>query len=494
MQTEDFPERELLPYPFGSPRDILTALFRQKIKILIVFLGVLLGVAGWVYSKDTLYEARATIILKFGREHIFRPEIGEVNQIVRFNESAAVNSELKILESKDLARRAVIAIGVQNIYPELMGQSDEVQEWQIEVATSKFLGNLKGESNGGGTNVLEIGFSHKKPKVAAMALNVLIDVLKEKHLQVFSDPKSAFLVQRLEEYREDLDDADNKLHDFKERHDLSSPLEDQQRRLLDQRAHLDSENKTINNQLQGLLGKVASLEHQMKSIPRQIPLSTTEQGGTIDKAKADLFSLERELHGLRAKYTLNSAPIQNIKNEIELVKEFIRTETNRGGAKSITSGKNPIFQELEVTHLTSLSELKTLQASNRVIIGQIQELDKKIQRLDTLKEELTGLARIRVTADENFTLYVKKVEEAKVSEEMDQMKMSNIKVIQSADIPSAAAGRPKKTKMIIGALFGMIMSLGLGFVFEYFQGGYTRPDQAAEDLGLPVLASFGQKG
>ena len=164
MQTEDFSERELLPYPFGSPRDILTALFRQKIKILIVFLGVLLGVAAWVYSKDTLYEARATIILKFGREHIFRPEIGEVNQIVRFNESAAVNSELKILESKDLARRAVKAIGVQNIYPELMGQSDEVQEWQIEVATSKFLGNLKGESNGGGTNVLEIGFSHKKPK------------------------------------------------------------------------------------------------------------------------------------------------------------------------------------------------------------------------------------------------------------------------------------------------------------------------------------------
>jgi len=30
-------------------------------------------------------------------------------------------------------------------------------------------------------------------------------------------------------------------------------------------------------------------------------------------------------------------------------------------------------------------------------------------------------------------------------------------------------------------------------VFEYLQGGYTRPDQAAEDLGLPVLAFFGQK-
>ena len=81
-------------------------------------------------------------------------------------------------------------------------------------------------------------------------------------------------------------------------------MEDQQRRLLDQRARLDTDNKTINNKLQGLVGKIASLEHQMKSIPQQIPLSTTEQGGTIDKAKADLFSLERQLHGLRAKYTL----------------------------------------------------------------------------------------------------------------------------------------------------------------------------------------------
>ncbi len=494
MQTEDIYERELLPYPFGSPRDILTALFRQKIKILLVFLVVLLGAAGWVYSKETLYEARATIILKFGREHIFRPEIGDVNQIVRFNESAAVESELKILQSKDLARRAIKAIGVQNIYPELMGEADEVQEWQIEVASSKFLGGLKPESTGGGTNVVEIGFSHKNPQVAAMGLNALIEVLKEKHLQVFSDPKSAFLVQRLEEYREDLEDAEKKLHDFKQRNDLSSPLEDQQRRLLDQRAHMDTNNKTNNNKLQGLVGKVASLKHQMKSIPQQIPLSTTEQGGTIDKAKSDLFSLERELHGLRAKYTLNSAPVQNIQNEIELVKEFIRTESNRGGDKSITSGKNPVFQELEVTHLTTLSELETLQASNEVIVGQIQALDLKIQRLDTLKEELMGLNRIRATAEENFNLYVKKVEEAKVSEEMDQMKMSNIKVIQPAEIPQMAAGRPKNTKMLMGALFGVFMSVGLGFVIEYFQGGYTRPDQAAEDLGLPVLASFSQKG
>ena len=86
------------------------------------------------------------------------------------------------------------------------------------------------------------------------------------------------------------------------------------------------------------------------------------------------------------------------------------------------------------------------------------------------------------------------MEEAKVSEEMDQLKMSNISVIQAAEVPRMPDGRTKKTKLILGAIFASIMSVGLAFVFEYLQGGYTRPDQAAEDLGLPVLASFSEKG
>lgn len=493
METEVLLEKELLPYPFGSPRDILTALFRQKIKILIVFMAIFLAVGWWVYSKETLYDAKATIILKFGREHIFRPEIGDVAQIVRFNESAAIEAERKILESKQLIRQVVEVIGVQNIYPKLMRGTDEVQKWQVKAATSKFLGNLESFADKG-ANVIEIVFSHQNPEVAAMALNVLIEELKERHLQVFSDPKAAFLVQRLGEYEKDLENAERTLQSFKEKHDLSSPLEDQQRRLLDQRSHLDMNNKTMTTQLQGLLGKIASLETQMKTVPALIPLSTTEAGGMVAKAKSELFTLKRQRQGLLIKYTEKSAPVRNIEKEIELMEAFIKTQKSGDRDTTVTRGKNPVFQNIEVARLSGLSELKTLQASSKVITGQIQKLDTNIQRLDTLREELVGFERAKANAEEYYKLYVKKVEEAKVSEEMDKLKMSNIKVIQAAEVPTNPAGRPKHIKLLLGTLFGAIMSVGLAFVFEYFQGGYTRPDQAAEDLGLPILASFGQKG
>jgi len=469
LETEFTTENELLPYPFGSPRDILTALFRQKIKILIVFITIFLSAAWWVYSKEVLYDAHATIILKFGRESIYRPEIGDVNQIVRFNESAAVDSERKILESRDLARRVIEKIGVEQIYPDLLKLSEKVRPAHIEIATTIFKGNLE-TSSPKGTNVIEIQFLHPERNMAAKALNVLIEVLKDKHLQVFSDPKAAFLVQRLDQYRDDLEGTEKILQEFKKQHDLSSPLEDQQRRLLDQRARLDGDYKTIKNKLEGLVGKIASLDGHMKTILDNIPVSTVTEGGNLEKAKADLFALKRQEHELLTKYTETSFPVLNLRKEISNLEQFILAEQKNERTNTIASGKKAMYSQLESERLGAMSETTTLQASGHVIALQIEDLDKKIQRLDQLGEELVGLERKHSAAEENYKLYVKKVEEAKVSEEMDQLKMSNISVIQSADVPRMPFGRPVKTKLLLGFVFAILGSVGLGLYLSIYKG------------------------
>ena len=493
METEERAEEELLPYPFGSPRDILTAFFKQKNIIFVTFLVTFLGVAGWIYSQDTLYEASSTLVLKFGREHIFRPEVGQVDQIVQFDQNAAVESELKILKSKDLVRRVVQAIGVETLYPDFLKSTREVQPHHIEGATSKFLGNLEAAGTKG-TNLIEITFLHEQPEIAAQALNHLVETLKEKHLQVFSDPKASFLISRLQDYEKDLKNAERDLQAFKLEHDLSSPLDAQQARLLDQQVQLDTNYKTIKHQLQGLASKVSSVESQMKDIPEYVPISTTEGEGILAKARADLFDLRRREQALLTKYTAMSAPVKNLQKEIALVEQFVSEQEKGERDKRVTSGKNPIFQKLEIERFEALSDLKTFKASSEVIEKQIEDLDQRLSRLDLLNKELVELERKRRTAEENYKLYVQKVEEAKVSEEMDHLKMSNIGVIQMAEVPRKPAGRPLSFLLLVGAIFGTIVGVGLGFVSEYFHGGYTRPDQAAEDLGLPVLASFSHKG
>ncbi|MDH3772230.1 MAG: hypothetical protein OET79_14750 [Nitrospirota bacterium] len=152
-----------------------------------------------------------------------------------------------------------------------------------------------------------------------------------------------------------------------------------------------------------------------------------------------------------------------------------------------------MYSQLEANRLKAMSESMTLEESGHVIALQIEDLDKKIQRLDDLNKELIVLERQRVADEKNYNLYLTRVEEAKVSEEMDRLKMANISVIQLAEIPKIPSGRSPKLLLILGAIFGVLAGTGFGLLLEYFQGGFTRPDQAAEDLGLPVLASFSQK-
>ena len=92
-----------------------------------------------------------------------------------------------------------------------------------------------------------------------------------------------------------------------------------------------------------------------------------------------------------------------------------------------------MYSQLEKERLGAMSETTTLEASSHVIALQIKDLDKKIQRLDELNKELIVLERQRAADEQNYQLYLKKVEEAKVSEEMDRLKMSNISVIQAAE-------------------------------------------------------------
>jgi len=493
METEAI-EREGLPYPFGNARDILTAFFRQKYVILTVFIFIFSGIAAWIYFSDTFYEAKASLILKFGREHIIRPEVGNM-QVSRFNDESVALSEISILTSRDLAKRVVSALGVHNIYPEYWSstpKNPEKAERAVEAAAGILLARLLPEHIKD-SNVIEISFLHTEPQMAATVLNTLIEFLKEKHLQVFSDPKASFLTKQLQAYQEQLEKSEENLQDFKRKHDLSSPLVEQQSRLLNQRSSLDSNYKTIKNQLQGLTGKIASLDTQMKTILENIPVSSVEEGGNLEKAKADLFALKREEQKLLTKYTETSFPVLNLRKEIDSVEKFILAEQKNERANTVASGKKAMYSQLEKERLGAVSEVTTLQASSHVIALQIEDLDKKIQRLDDLNKELVVLERQRAADEQNYQLYLKKVEEAKVSEEMDRLKMSNISVIQPAEVPRRPAGRPTDLKLILGAIFGIMMGVGFGFVLEYFEGAYTRPDQAGEDLGLPVLASFSQK-
>ena len=97
-------------------RDLLTVFFKHKAAILTVFFVTSMTAAIAAFVLPPTYEATSTLLIKIGREHIYRPEVGAINPTVVVDREATVNSEVRIATSRDLVHRTLAAMTVKEVY------------------------------------------------------------------------------------------------------------------------------------------------------------------------------------------------------------------------------------------------------------------------------------------------------------------------------------------------------------------------------------------
>ncbi len=471
-------------------RDILTVLFKYKHIIISVSFLITFGSLVLAFSQKSVYEAETSLLVKIGREHLFTSEASDSTPRMAIDIQTIVDPELTILASQDLRQRVLETIGVNLMYPDLLENSPGDLS-PMQSAHLRFKENLH-VSQEAESNVIHVAFQHGNPNMAAKAVNTLVKFWKEKHLQIFSTPQAPFLQEQVESYRKKLERTESQLQQFKQEHGISS-FPKQKELLLEQRQDLDTTLKSVQNEIQGLSTKIASLTQQMKMIPKEIPLSTVdERRDIIDYTKRELLTLQRKEHELSGKYHDKSRLLVDLRKEISLIRTFIDEQESQLG-DAVTSGRNPVYQQLELALLSAESQHGALQSQDKVITEQLQGLHDQISHLGLLQQRFDRLAQETSKDQDNLRRYVEKVEAAKITEEMDRQQIANISIIQSAKVPM----KPVRSKKNLIAILGLILGVGLGIaiamVLEYLRMGYTRPEQVTQDLGLPILASITNK-
>ena len=478
----------------SSPRDFLTILFKHKYTILMIFFAVVATVTIGSFLLPPTYEAKSSLLLKFGREYIYRSEVGErgsdTRPLIPLNQEEVINSEIQILTSRDLIEKVITSIKVENIYPDLAEDPPKTVT-PLEAAILIFEKKLSVEGIKK-SNVIQISFQHKDPHIAAKAVNFLVEFLKEKHLQVYSDPKSSFLEQQLLAYEQRLKESQNKLEDFKQKYQVFS-LEEQRTLLLKQRTDLDTIFKAAQNQVKELQNKLSSLKNQMRTVSKDVPLYTeTERYKIVDDAKAQLLSLQLKEQELLQKYNENTALVINVRKEIKIVQDFIKKQEEDLRGK-VRTGQNIVYQDIEREMFKTQSELSSQEARRATLQGQIAQLDKEIQTLDLRENQLQNLKRELATNEKNYKTYLEKVEEALISDDLNRLKMTNISVIQAASVPAKPIKPKKALNIALGIILGAVSGLGLAFFSEYMNQGLSTPESAERRLGLPVLGTVPYK-
>ncbi len=489
-------KRHLPPLEYGDNglRDLLTTLFKHKGKIIGTFILIVAAVVIGSFLMDPVYEAKSSMLVKFGREYIYRPEVGEKGQgispMISFNQAEIINSEIEILMSRDLAEKVISYVGLENLYPQIMKNPPE-DIAPMEAALAVFRKDLSSEGLKK-SNVLEVVFRHKDPVKAADTVNLLVDLFREKHLQVYEDTRSGFLEKQLAFYEQKLKESEDQMEGFKQQHNLFSLVE-QRNLLLSQLTELDTIGKDNINSIEALRTKLASLKLEMENISKNIDRYTeTDRYMVIDDAKSRLLGLQLKEQELSEKYTDNNRLLINVRKELEIIKKFLNEQEAQ--IRSTVKSGNIVYQEVEKEIIKTATELQSLEAKKASLGQQLQEVHASLQNLDLTEKELQKLNREMELNEKNYKVYLNKFEEARITEDMNRSKIANISVIQKATTPVKPIKPKTALTILIAAVLGIVAGLGIAFTAERASQGLSTPEMVENKLDLQVLASVAHKG
>ena len=445
-----------------SLRDLLAILFKHKYKILIPFVVIAIGTV--VVAKLTTqkqFVARAVLMVKFGRE--FQPVSEMPGQgPPGINQDAIINTEMQILTGSDLAKKLLETAGVYNLYPDL-AKSQVTGLALQETASLQFRQNLFVKPVPK-TNLIEVYYRHDNPVVAAKAVNQLVDLFQEKHLQVFSENKTPFLEEQEKAYQEKLKESENRLTGFRQKYEVYA-LDDQKGLLIKQRADLDTQIKTEESRIKELQARYAYWKDDKNIVTDLVANSLRNQVNASELKEQQLLQ----------KYTESSRLVQEVRKDIELTKEQLHKQES----------------EVRKQQLATIeSELNPLQVKVASLKRQLAQVEGETRAIDQRQEQFRELTRDVASNESNYQVYLKKSEEARISEDLDRRKMTNIQVIERASVPLMPMQTDKKKIYGIGFFLAVAFPLGLAFVSEMLPQGLTIPHYGEKKLGMPVLVAI----
>ncbi|MCA9470434.1 MAG: polysaccharide biosynthesis/export family protein [Nitrospirales bacterium] len=304
--------------------------------------------------------------------------------------------------------------------------------------------------------------------------------------------KTSFVKRQLEAYKKALARSEAQVQEFKQKHSLTS-LESQQQLLLQQRKELDTLLKGAVNNISALDTKLSWLKHQIQEIPEKVPLSSvTNRQAIIQEAQKNLLDLQLKEQEILTKFHENSRTLMSVRKEIELVQGFLEKQKAAELENMVTTGKNPVFQELEIEILRTEAQLVSDKSRRMVTQQQIAEIDQELLRLNNLEKEFRELLRTVTANERNFEEYLAMVGTTPLEDYRIQVgDLLDVKFFFNPDLNQEASVRPDGRISL--QLIGEVMASGLT-VEELTKRLKRRYDIELKNPSITViLRSFNQK-
>jgi uncharacterized protein involved in exopolysaccharide biosynthesis len=478
--------RQVLP----TSRDVVAVLFRQRWPMLAAFVLVVVAVAVsgmWIPE----YEAQMKILaLRQRSDEMVTPSANAPAQFSNDQVSEEdLNSEVELLNSDDLLRKVVLGTGLA----EQAGSPHGEDAVEVAKAVRKLGKNLKIEPLRK-SNVISVRYQSRDPKMAEVVLKALAVAYTEKHLEVHRPSgEFKFFDHQTEQYKQGLNQAQEKLTDFtKGTGIVSSELERDS--ALRQAEAFDATARQAQTSLLETEQRVQALKAELHSIkPRMTTvMRNSDNPQLLGQLKSTLLNLELKRTELLTKYEPTYPLVREVDQQITDAKSAISGEESKP-IRDEASDQNPDYQwvQAELTKAQAdLSGMKARAAAAAAVAAKYHEDAQHLEQNMVLQQNLLQDAK---TQEENYLLYERKREEARISNALDRGGILNVALAEQPVVPALPKRSPLGVAVLTLLLAGTL-SLSTAFALDFMDSTFRSPDELSGYLGMPVLAALPKGG
>lgn len=475
-----------------SLRDGAGALFRRKGLVAFIFAAVVLGTALVTFLLPNKYDSRMKILVKNQRvdvaitaEQTSGAAAPTIENEVSENQ---INSEIELLTSKDLLTQVVTDCGLANTEKGWFSRPAP-QAVMVEAAANRLAKDLV-IAPVRKANIITISYSSNSPQLSAAVLKKLGELYLEKHLKLNHPPgASDFFTQRADEYETQLRQAEQQMTDFQQSNNLV--VLSQQKELTLQKT-ADAKSKLLESEtaLNEATNRIARVEQQLAAVPKRIVTQNRQLPNqySAERLNTMMVELQNRRTQLLTKFRPEDRLVREVDEQIRTTREALAKAEQKTAVEENTD-LNPLRQTLE----TELSRARLDQAGARArretLSGQLQQYEGALKKLEGDTAKHNDLQRQVKEAEDNYQLYAKKREEARIADELDRQKITNVSIAEAATVPQIPSSPNRSLNLVLGMFLAAFLSLGSVFSAEMLSDAIHTPRQLEALTGAQVLAT-----
>jgi exopolysaccharide transport family protein len=478
-------------------QDYLRVILKHRWAILTVFAVVFVSVVLFTFTAIPIYQATTRLIIEKDD-----PKVVSIQEVMAVDSSGMdyYQTQYKIIESRTVARevikrlklaeseefagkekvnwlsdlKASLREGIAYLQSLLKTETPPLTvmaEGEIDPESplvTAFIGRIK-VTPIRNSRLVDIGFEAKDPVLSARIANTLarayIDLSLETKLKATQDAMS-WLDSRITEERKKVEQAEQALLRYKERHNIITDFSKDVESITAQKLAginaqvIDAEAKRVEAETR--YKQAAALENtpeMLDSIPEVLNNTLIGQIKTME------VELQKRHSELSKRYGANHPQIIALQSELATLQNRKREEIKR------------VINSLYNTFQVSLAREQSLKAALNRQKGESFALNEKAISYTVLKREAES-------TKEMYDLVIKRFKETSLTE---NIRTGNIRVVDLAEVPKTPVKPKKGQNVLLGLIVGLALGVGLAFFLEYLDNTIKTPDDLKERLKIPYL-------